>query len=106
VPTPRVGAPASTTTSPVNAAALTQLVLRKAVAGREASQRPIQPLSITPSPPQVIARTADDRHPVPLAGTSTSSYEWNIDWITEQVGRRLARRLEIERERMGARSWR
>jgi hypothetical protein len=81
-------------------------VLRKAIVSTSASQSPIQPPSITPSPMQIVARTADEGHRGPHAGTYTSSHDWNIDWITEQVGRRLARRLEIERERMGARSWR
>jgi hypothetical protein len=30
----------------------------------------------------------------------------DIDWVTEQVGNRLARRLEVERERLGVRRWR
>jgi len=83
-------------------------VLRKAVVSTTASehQSQIQPPSITPLPSQIVARSADESHRHAHAGTSTSSYDWNIDWITEQVGRRLARRLEIERERMGARSWR
>lgn len=106
VPIPAVRALASATTSPSGAAAPTQLVLRKAVVGREVNQGPMQPPSITPLPSQIITRTADERHAAPHARTSPSSSDWNIDWITEQVGRRLARRLEIERERMGVRSWR
>jgi hypothetical protein len=97
---------ANTTASPSISAAPTQLVLRKAVVSGQANQGPTQSPSITPSPPQIIARMAADEGHRTAYGPSTSSHDWNIDWITEQVGRRLARRLEIERERMGTRSWR
>jgi hypothetical protein len=103
---PTATALAGTASSPTIAAAPTQLVLRKAMASTTANQSAIELPSITPSPPQIVARTTDESRRHAHAGTSTSSYDWNIDWITEQVGRRLARRLEIERERMGARSWR
>ena len=105
-PIPTVPALAATTSSPTIVAAPTQLVLRKAMVSPIASQSHVQLPSITPSAPQMVARTADESHRHAHANTSTSSHDWNIDWITEQVGRRLARRLEIERERMGARSWR
>jgi len=103
---PTVTVLAETTSSPTIAVAPTQLVLRKATMSTTASENHVQLPSITTAAPQIVARTTDERHRNAHAGTSTSSYDWNIDWITEQVGRRLARRLEIERERMGARSWR
>lgn len=96
----------STMTSPSLVAVPPQLVLRKAIVSTETNRGPSHPLSITTSAPQVVARTADEGRGSPHAGTSTFSYDWNIDWITEQVGRRLARRLEVERERLGARPWR
>ena len=101
-----VSAQPAITASPTIAAAPAQLVLRKAVVSTGTSQGPAQPPSITPSTQQVIARTADGDHATPNAGTSTFSNDWNIDWIAEQVGSRLARRLDIERERLGVRPWR
>ena len=42
-----------------------------------------------------------------LSGTAPgASMGIDIDWVTEQVGNRLARRLEVERERLGVRRWR
>jgi hypothetical protein len=105
-PLPMVTALPSTPTSPSLAAPSPQLVLRKPIVSTETSRGPSQPLSITTSTPQVVARTADHGSGTPHTGTSTYSHEWNIDWITEQVGRRLARRLEVERERLGVRPWR
>ena len=68
--------------------------------------------TITTAASAVIAREAAAPVQTPTpdqpmhAPASTSAVAMDIDWITEQVGSRLARRLEIERERLGVRPWR
>jgi hypothetical protein len=86
------------------------LVLRKP---SNAARANITPPSTTPSTPaittqpaaSVIARTAAP-NPAPVAHRAVPTPPHDIDWIAEQVGNRIARRLEIERERLGVRSWR
>jgi hypothetical protein len=82
----------------------TPLVLRKhAAAVRTDPSHPTRS-AIGPSPTDAIVPEA-----APAAATEgawRSADLSTIDWIAEQVAHRLARRLEIERERMGVRSWR
>jgi hypothetical protein len=98
--TPRQGASmlaAFAPSQPIVGVAPTQLLLRKSDAA------PSGPTTTSPSASSVNA-------PVSAAassdGTRSYGHEGNIDWIADQVGKRLLRRLEIDRERMGIRSWR
>ena len=101
-------APALTATSatPSVSAPPPRLVLRKAVAAATSAGHPSQPPSIATAPASVIARTSDASGAGSQYGESNHAHDWNIEWIADQVGKRLARRLEIERERTGARQWR
>lgn len=83
-----------------------RLVLRKPSVPVAAAPLLSPAPSIAAAPASVIARTHDAYGPAPHHGESRQARDWDIDWIAEQVGRRLARRLEIERERTGIRSWR
>ena len=106
---PVVGALPVTTASPTAASTSAQLVLRKPIVTAAPSQSPAPP-TITPSPHNVIARTANETAPESVGQRShapyTHSHDIDIDSLAEEVGNRLARRLEIERERMGVRQWR
>ena len=89
--------------------ASTQLLLR----APDASAPAVPPRTATP--PVAGASAGGSAGATPRAAgpqstardsTWTHAGEANIEWIAEQVGNRLARRLEIERERMGVRQWR
>jgi hypothetical protein len=97
-PFPMAAASPTSSFAPTNP---TQLVLRKSVNSSGAGPAPHHPPATTP----VTARPSDMTSATPHADRATYS-PWDVDWITEQVSRRLARRLEIERERMGVRRWR
>ena len=89
---------------PVVGAAPTPLVLRKHAAAVRTDPSHQTTSSIGPSPTSAIVPEA-----APAAATEgawRSADLRTIDWIAEQVTYRLARRLEIERERMGVRAWR
>ena len=85
------------------------LVLRRMLAAPVQSSTPVPavlppavfqlPREETPSPlpPQPVA---------PVAQAMGARAESEIDRIAEEVGRRLMRRLRIERERKGIRQWR
>jgi hypothetical protein len=85
------------------------LVLRRMLAAPAQSSSPFP--TVMPPPTVQLPR---EETPAPLqqkpnpygetnAGAQTGS---DIDRIVEEVGRRLMRRLEIERERKGIRQWR
>jgi hypothetical protein len=85
------------------------LVLRRMLAAPAQSSSPFP--TVMPPPTVQLPR---EETPAPLqqkpnpygetnAGAQTGS---DIDRIAEEVGRRLMRRLEIERERKGIRQWR
>lgn len=110
-PDPETRAPAAPALPAIVAApsmspAPPRLVLRKAVAAATSAGHPSQPPSIATAPGSVIARTSDTPGAGSQYGETGHGHDWNIEWIAEQVGKRLARRLEIERERTGARQWR
>jgi hypothetical protein len=86
------------------------LILRKPSSAAHATTTPTAATpstpAVTPQPASsVIARTAaPSAAAAPHRPIPTPPHD--IDWIAEQVGQRIARRLEIERERLGVRSWR
>jgi hypothetical protein len=109
-----IGTPVNPVTR-VAAAAAPSLVFRKADAITHAS-------SVSMAAPRVtvpvsgaatrgeIARppAAPESQPSESVPPAVPTYPAavDIDWITQQVSGRLARRLEIERERLGVRPWR
>lgn len=62
--------------------------------------------SIGSSTTATISRMPAGQDAAPTPAPGTDATEMDIDWIAEQVGHRLARRLEVDRERMGVRQWR
>jgi hypothetical protein len=102
--TVRVTAPGLPTASSTPMSSTTMpLVSRKPDAALAAAQSPAS--SVPTSSPGVLARDTNAQAAQhPRAWTTTGHLD--IDWITEQVGSRLARRLEIDRERQGVRQWR
>lgn len=96
--------------SPVVGNAATPLVMRRPdiTAHRPAPTSPpaISTPAITTSAPSTIARAPASPVASPHVASPGRADAAQIDWIAEQVGNRLARRFEIERERMGVRSWR
>jgi hypothetical protein len=104
---PVVSAVRSTTVSPQGGAASLPLVFRKpdVHATPSPSRSGVQAPSTT-SPNGVKAHKPAPPKAAPRIGAAAVADGLNLDWITEQVGTRLARRLEIERERMGVRPWR
>jgi hypothetical protein len=86
------------------------LVFRKSLATAVASQ-PADAPSITPAPTGVIARKPEASAPVSKhahapAPAAARDRSLDLDWVTREVSTRLARELEIERERLGVRTWR
>ncbi len=109
-----IGRPMSTAPSVV-ATTTTPLVFRKAVAAIPAFHPSKESSSIastvtTSAPKGVVARmpAAPESTVGEAARTPTEVREapMDIEWITQQVSSRLARRLEIERDRLGVRPWR
>lgn len=103
-----VSAPGGVTILPsTTAVAPSQLVLRKpdAVAA-PAVQSTTPSASAQPAVARGDRAAASGAESAPNAGAWSQANERSIDWIAEQVGQRLVRRLEIERERMGVRQWR
>lgn len=105
-PTPAARALPAITAAPTISIAPQPLVLRKAVVPSTRAGASMQPPSISTAPASVIARTHDAHGATSSQGEAGHADDWNIEWIAEQVGKRLARRLEIERERTGIRPWR
>ncbi|MEP6620363.1 MAG: hypothetical protein ABJE47_13650 [bacterium] len=99
-PSVRLGIPASPSV------AASALLLRKPEQVASPSVSRAQAPSITTTSRDVVARTAEAPQPATSDAPWSYTDDRNIDWIAEQVGNRLARRLEIERERMGVRQWR
>jgi hypothetical protein len=95
-------------TSPLSAsvtAAPMPLLMRQTEAG--AAPPPAEtPLLWTAGSAVSSAQTTASPHLNATESAGTHPNEPSIDWIAEQVGNRLARRLEIERERRGVRQWR
>jgi hypothetical protein len=100
----------SSSPAAVTGNAVTPLVMRRPdiAAHRPAPTSPpaISTPAITTAAPSTIARAPASPVASPHASTPVRADAAHIDWIAEQVGNRLARRFEIERERMGVRSWR
>ena len=96
--------------SPVVGNAATPLVMRRpditAHGPAPTSPPAISSPAITTSAPSTIARAPASPVASPHVASPGRADAAQIDWIAEQVGNRLARRFEIERERMGVRSWR
>jgi hypothetical protein len=63
-----------------------------------------------PAATNVVARAAMPAEPVhgetPSSPTLAREPSLDLEWLTHQVSHRLARRLEIERDRLGVRPWR
>jgi hypothetical protein len=109
--------PVLSATPPVTAVSAPLLLRKPDAAARPSRAAPPAP-AITTSATGVIARTAAAPHSTPNGhgshadaaapekGAWAYGEYWNIDRIVEQVGLRLARRLEVERERTGVRQWR
>jgi hypothetical protein len=99
--------PATTPLTPIigaSASPLPSLVMRTIDTGSPPGGRPAVATSAEMTNETVAAATSADA--APSSRSWRPADERNIEWITEQVGLRLARRLEIERERMGVRRWR
>jgi len=98
----------------VLATAAAPLVFRKAVATTSVFPATGGPPSIAPTimkapaATTVLARTAatPETTEAALPSTPASAQRMDLEWLTQQVSSRLARRLEIERERLGVRPWR
>lgn len=94
----------------VATASFASLLLRKAVSAAPVTNAP----GIAPTSGSVDARSAAVPGPAASApagdvgnlSAAQANVTLNIDWIAQQVSSRLERRLEIERERVGVRSWR
>lgn len=102
-----------TTVSKTPSAAPVHLLFRKPDAAATASHPPTPAPTITrhapsiaSSPTGVVARMPVAPDATLLGPASMHEHDPHLDWIAEQVGHRLARRLEVERERMGVRQWR
>jgi len=111
--TPRVpGIPMMPAAHPLLSAASAAgapLVLRRMLAAPAHSSTPLP----TVMPPAVVQLPREETSspsqptPEPVAATRAAVHTGSdIDRIAEEVGRRLMRRLEIERERKGIRQWR
>jgi len=105
-PTPAARAVPAMTAAPAISVAPQRLVLRKAIVPATRAEGPLQTPSISSAPTSAIARTHDAHGTSTYHAETGHAHDWNLDWIAEQVGKRLARRLEIERERTGVRQWR
>jgi len=103
-----------TTAAPIVASTAAPLVFRKVAAAAPASPaaRPSIASTIvkTPAATNVVARAAaapDTTEDGEAAlSPAPDSKKMDLEWLTQQVSARLARRLEIERERLGVRPWR
>jgi hypothetical protein len=85
------------------------LVLRRMLAAPAQSSTPLSP----GMPPATVQLPREEtpaplpQKPNPYLATAAGEHAGSdIDRIAEEVGRRLMRRLEIERERKGIRQWR
>jgi hypothetical protein len=91
-------------------AAGSPLVLRRMLAAPAQSSTPLS--TVMPPPPTVQLPREEtpvpaQHKPAPAVATKVGAHTGSdIDRIAEEVGRRLMRRLEIERERKGIRQWR
>lgn len=100
---PSVGGPSL---SPIASSA--PLVLRKSNAAASTTGGTPATAATTTSAvttPLVARSATTSSHHAPAAARPTQ-HALDLDWVAEQVGQRIARRLEIERERLGVRSWR
>ena len=85
------------------------LVLRRMLAAPAQSSTPLSPGMPPPTVqlPREETPAPSQQKPDPAVATKVgASTGSDIDRIAEEVGRRLMRRLEIERERKGIRQWR
>ena len=94
---------------PAGSAAGAPLVLRRTLAAPSHSIAPL-PTIVPPGAVQLPREEAPaplpQRLDAAVAGRVGADPGSDIDRIAEEVGRRLMRRLEIERERKGIRQWR
>jgi hypothetical protein len=91
------------------------LVFRKSLPTNAASAAPDAP-AVTHAPTTTIARkvdsstTAHAKEHAHAQGRAPAAAAHNppidLDWMTREVSIRLARQLEIERDRLGVRTWR
>jgi hypothetical protein len=85
------------------------LVLRRMLAA-PAQSSPSLPTVMPPATvqlPREETPAPSQKNPDPAPATKVGAHTGSdIDRIAEEVGRRLMRRLEIERERKGIRQWR
>ncbi len=89
----------------------TPLVLQRVMAPPVQSTPPVpyaMPVSSAATRELIEAARAPTPAEAPAAAAAASAHggSTDIEWIAEEVGRRLRHRLEIERERKGIRSWR
>jgi len=109
---PAAGTPVMPAARPLlsaGSAAGAPLVLRRLLAGPGQSSTPLSPVM----PPATVQLPREEtpaplpQKPNPYLATAAGEHAGSdIDRIAEEVGRRLMRRLEIERERKGIRQWR
>ena len=85
------------------------LVLRRMLAAPAQSNAlvpAVLPPAVVQLPREETPSPSQQKLEPPVAGKLAAHTGSDIDRITEEVGRRLMRRLRIERERRGIRQWR